>query len=69
MIFLDDDHTWLVADNRRGMLDALLDHLGGEPELWQLQMIAAACLGHREPLAVVVEELWPPQEWRKRPAP
>lgn len=58
MIFLDDSSgNWLTAPTRRDMLDALLDRLGGEPELWQLQMIGAACLGHREPLAVVVERL------------
>lgn len=57
MIFLDDADTYLVTRSRRGMIDALLDRLGGEPELWQLQMIAAACLGHRESLAVVVQEL------------
>ena len=57
MIFLDDADTYLVARSRRELLDALLDRLGGEPELWQLQMIGAACLGHREPLAVVVQEL------------
>lgn len=58
MIFVDDSlGTYLVAASRRDMLDALLDHLPEEPELWQLQMIAAACLGHRESLAVVVEEL------------
>ena len=57
MIFLDDSSgNWLTAPTRRDMLDALLEHLGGELELWQLQMIGAACLGHREPLAVVVEE-------------
>ena len=57
MIFLDDADTYLVARSRRDMLDALLDHLPEEPEVWQLKMIGAACLGHREPLAVVVEEL------------
>ena len=58
MIFLDDSSgNWLTAPTRRDMLDALLAHLPEEPELWQLQMIGAACLGHREPLAVVVEEL------------
>lgn len=56
MIFLDDDHTWLVADNRRGMLDALLQCLENEPELWQLQMIAAACLGRREILEISILE-------------
>ena len=57
MIFLDDSDTYLAARSRRELLDALLDRLDGEPELWQLQMIGAACLGHREPLSVVVEEL------------
>lgn len=57
MILLDDACTFLVARSRRELLDALLDRLDGELELWQLQMIGAACLGHREPLAVVVEEL------------
>lgn len=56
MIFLDDADTYLAARSRRELLDALLAHLPEEPELWQLQMIAAACLGHREPLAVVVQE-------------
>lgn len=56
-IFLDDSQdTYLVAASRRDMLDALLAHLPEEPDLWQLQMIAAACLGHREPLAAVVQE-------------
>lgn len=57
MILLDDACAFLVARSRREMVDALLEHLGGEPEVWQLQMIGAARLGHREPLAVVVEEL------------
>ena len=57
MIFLDDSQGhWLTARTRRELLDALLNHLAGEPDLWQLQMIGAACLGHREPLAVVVQE-------------
>lgn len=57
MIFLDDTETYLVAGSRREMIDALLDRLGEEPELWQVRMVGAACLGHRESLAVVVEEL------------
>lgn len=56
MIFLDDDRTWLVADTRRAMIDALLECLPVEPGLWQVQMIAAARLGHREPLEISVHE-------------
>lgn len=57
MVFLDDsqDH-WLTAPTRRDMLHTLLEHLDDEPEDWQLQMIGAACLGHHEPLAIVVTE-------------
>lgn len=41
MIFLDDACTFLVARSRRGMLDALLDRLGGEHE----PVSGAQCLG------------------------
>lgn len=57
MIFLDDSQGhWLTARTRHELLDALLEHLDDEPDLWQLRMIGAACLGHREPLAIVVTE-------------
>ena len=45
-----------TGPTRRGMLDALLDHLGGEPELWQVQMVGAACLGRRGVMDVGVVE-------------
>lgn len=57
MIFVDDDRTWLVADTRRAMIAALLERLPAEPELWQVQAIAAACLGRHEPLDVSVVEV------------
>ena len=57
MIFLDDTDVYLVAGFRREMVDALLDHLPEEPELWQVQMVGAACLGWREVLAAAVQEV------------
>lgn len=56
MIFLDDADVYLVAGSRREMIDALLERLPEEPELWQVQAIAAACLGRREVMDVVVQE-------------
>lgn len=59
MIFLDDDRTWLVAENRRAMIQALLEHLPDEPDepaLWQVQYIAAACLNRRETMEISITE-------------
>lgn len=54
MIFLDDDRTWLVAENRRDMIQALLECLPDEPALWQVQYIAAACLNRQEILEISI---------------
>lgn len=56
MIFLDDSRGhWLVATDRRQLLDALLDHLPEEPSLGQLTMIAAGCLDCLE-TDIVIDE-------------
>lgn len=56
MIFLDDSlGTWLVADSRRELLDALLEHLPAEPDDRALALIAAGCLGCMEEDIVIRE--------------
>lgn len=46
MIFLDDSlGNWLMATNRRELLNALIDRLPDQPDNEALTYIAAGCLG------------------------
>lgn len=51
------------------MVDALLKHLPVEPDLRRVQMIAAACLGHQEPLAVSLTEIQHPSHYPQKVFP
>lgn len=56
MIFLDDSRgNWLVADDRRQLLEALLDRLPDQPDNEALTYIAAGCLGCI-PTDIIIEE-------------
>ena len=55
VIFLDDTFTYLVAESRQALLDALLEQLTEEPSLDQLAKIAAGCLDCLE-TDIVIEE-------------
>lgn len=57
MIFLDDSlGNWIVARDRRELLDILLARLPDPPGLDHLELIAAACLGCLETDIIMVED-------------
>ena len=57
MIFLDDSlGNWILAKDRRELLDVLLARLPDPPTLGQLETIAAACLGCLETDIIMTED-------------
>ncbi|MCS5479854.1 hypothetical protein NYP18_09295 [Corynebacterium sp. YIM 101645] len=57
MIFLDDSRgNWIVAKDRRELLDALLARLPHQPDNEALTYIAAGCLGCIPTDIIITEE-------------